>query len=71
MRSARFIDDEITSFLQSYGWYTIILFVAWYMLKSCMYNGLKQVLSATADDLKRKEILDEEMRRIRKLQYQN
>jgi hypothetical protein len=71
MRSARFLDDEITSFLQSYGWYTIILFVSWYMLKSYIYNGLKHVLSTKADDLKRKEILDEEMRRIRKLQYQN
>ena len=71
MRSARFLDDEITSFLQSYGWYTIILFVSWYMLKSYIYNGLNHVLSTKADDLKRKEILDEEMRRIRKLQYQN
>jgi hypothetical protein len=71
MRSARFLDDEITSFLQSYGWYTIILFVTWYMLKSYICNGLKNLFSAKADDLKRKKILDEEMRRIRKLQYQN
>lgn len=68
MGSDRFLDDEITAFLQSYGWYAIILFVTWYMVKSYIYNGLKNVFSTDANDLNRKKILDEEMKRIRKLQ---
>ena len=68
MGSDRFLDDEITAFLQSYGWYTIVLFVTWYMLKSYIYNGLKNITSTGTNDLNRKKILDEEMKRIRKLQ---
>ena len=68
MGSDRFLDDEITAFLQSYGWYAIILFVTWYMVKSYIYNGLKNVFSTDANDLNLKKILDEEMKRIRKLQ---
>ena len=74
MGSSRFLDEEITLFLESYGWYAILLFFTWYVLKgyikSYIDNGLKKISSTETNDLKRKKILDEEMKRIRKLQSQ-
>ena len=71
MGSARFLDDEIGYLLQSYGWYAIILFTTWYVLKSYVHDGSKKIFLTVASDLKRKEVLDEEMKRIRKLQSQH
>lgn len=73
MEEKTLIDESVDAtllFFQSYGWYVVFSFLSVYFMRNWISDRLNDFSLFRANDPKRREILDAEVKRVRLLQTQ-
>lgn len=60
--------DAVLLFFQLYGWYVFFTFLSFYMMRNWIRNKSNDYSLSRANDPKRREVLDADVKRVRLLQ---